>query len=302
MKRRWLSFAIAAFLLCLSCGAAALPTTWEIKGHLTTVSGAFASQFHVGDAFRILVNFDTDEPLAQTTNGGLSGKRYAYNAESLTFRIEIGTTCAPCEPANDPGFNPAASSIIVRDDFASSGPALDGFTFGVTTGDGVFINLLMRGPVTDIVNGPGLPALPDPRLAGLDTHLLQVCPTTGNSCDDSEMAGAIESVATPTFGTTYLLTARDCMYIDSTTTSGDPSPRDCTYVNALGAVRGAYGRKINQGGGLGQGEFNQSANFASDWTGPNASLGSAFGAITFGGPSGTARTEGKRLSHRHRAP
>ena len=286
MKTRWLPFATAAFLLCLSVGASALQTTWEIKGHLTTVTGPFASQFHVGDAFRILVNFDTDEPLAQTRSGVLSGKRYAYAAETMTYRIEIGTACAPCEPANDPGFNPSQSSILVRDDFADSGPALDGFTFGLTTGDGVFINLLMRGPVTDIVNGPGLPALPDQRLAGLETHVLQICPTTGNSCDDAEMDGAIESVATPTFGTTYSLTARDCLYIDSTTTSGDSSPRDCVYVNAQGVVRGSYGRKINLGGGLGLGEFSQSANFTSDWTGPNASLGAAFGAITFGGPSG----------------
>lgn len=296
MKLRWLSLATAAFLSCLSFGAAAMSTVWEVKGHLTTVTGPFTGQFNVGDPFRILIGFDTNQPLAATVNGASSGVRYNYwSADSLTFRIEIGSACAPCEPARDPGFDPTQSLIIVRDNYDGDTPpppqtrqALDGYTFGVVTPGGMFINVIMRGPTPlNVVNGPALAAPPDPRLASLATHALQACPIGGNSCDDAELSGTIESVSTPSFGTNYFLSARDCYWSDTTTNAAlDSSPRDCIWVNSAGEARPTRGRFTDVGGELGVGDFSRTTSFTSDLTGPGAALGTVFGAITFSGPSG----------------
>ena len=195
----------------------------------------------------------------------------------------IGTTCAPCEPDNDP----TQSGIIVRDGAPSPdpGPAhlVDGYSFSLFNSDGVAFILFMRGPVLDIVNGPGLAAVPDSRLAGLETHVMQICKPDGFCVN-----GAIESVESPSVGTTYFLSARDCQLIDTTTTIGlDAAPRDCVYVNSSGSRRLGYGRHMDAGGGLGTGDFSRAITFDSLYDGTIASsLGSVFGAVTFNGPAG----------------
>jgi len=55
----------------------------------------------------------------------------------------------------------------------------------------------MRGPVLDIFNGPALPTRPDPRLAGLDIAVLNICRTNSDSATDCArglMSGTIDSV------------------------------------------------------------------------------------------------------------
>ncbi len=57
--------------------------------------------------------------------------------------------------------------------YASEGVPYDGFNFTIATGPELNLGIIMRGSVTDIVNGPGLPAAADPRLADLETSGMQ---------------------------------------------------------------------------------------------------------------------------------
>jgi len=285
MQRRWLAVVFAWAILAIPGAANALQTTWEFKGHLTSLDpgSSFPADFTVGAPFRILVSFDTagESNYSTSTTGG--GYKYSYTGDTLAYQVFIGTTCAPCQPVSDP----ANTGIIVRDGAPSPdpGPAhlVDGYSFSLFNRDGTAFLLFMRGPVLDIVNGPGLAAVPDSRLASLETHVMQIC-TPDGFC----MIGEIESVESPSVGTTYFLSARDCQLIDTTTTIGlDDAPRDCVYVNSNGFRRLGYGRYMDAGGGLGTGDFSRAIAFNSSYDGSIASsLGSVFGAVAFNGPAG----------------
>ena len=287
MQRRWLAVVFAWAILAIPGAANALQTTWEFKGHLTSLDpgSSIPPDFTVGAPFRIFVSFDTageSNYFTKTDSGG--GSKYFYTANTLAYQVFIGTTCVPCAPDNDP----TQSGIIVRDD--SPDPVtlqpVDGYSFSLFNSDGVAFILFMRGPVLDIVNGPGLAAVPDSRLAGLETHVMQICMPDGVCVN-----GAIESVESPAVGTTYYLSARDCQLIDTTTTIGlDTAPRDCIYVNSNGLQRPGYGRYMDPGGGLGTGESSKAITFDSSYDPSIASsLGSVFGSVTFNGPAWTRR-------------
>ena len=282
MQRRWLAVVFAWAILAIPGAAHALQTTWEFKGHLTSLDPEWTvpADFTVDAPFRILVSFDTTgENYSTSTTGG--GSKYFYTANTLAYQVFIGTTCAPCEPDNDP----ALSGIIVRDDSPLPGTSqpLDGYSFFLYNTDGVVFSLIMRGPVSDIVHGPGLAAVPDSRLASLATHDMQICRSDGVCAN-----GMIESVESPAVGTTYFLSARDCQFIDTTTTSGlDTAPRDCIYVNSNGFQRPGYGRYMDAGGGLGTGDFSRAITFGSSYDPSITSpLGSVFGSVAFNGPAG----------------
>ncbi|HEV2220532.1 MAG TPA: hypothetical protein VGV08_08235 [Casimicrobiaceae bacterium] len=283
MRGKWLALAFAWASLAASSGGGALQTAWEIKGHLTSLDpgSSFPADFTVGAPFRILASFDTTGEAYSATSTAGGGYRYLYTADTLAYQVFIGSTCTPCNPVNDP----TQSGIIVRDNAPDPATAqlVDGYTFFLGTADGTIVNLIMRGPVLDIVNGPGLAAVPDPRLAGLATSLMQICYSGGYYC----VNGAIESVASPALGTTYFLSTRDCYTIDTTSTSADTAPRDCIYVNSLGQTRLGRGRFIDAGGGLGSGEFGKTVVFDGSFDPAILSpLGSVYGAITFNGPAG----------------
>ncbi len=285
MQRRWLAVVFAWAILAIPGAANALQTTWEFKGHLTSLDpgSSFPADFTVGAPFRILVSFDTagESNYSTSTTGG--GYKYSYTGDTLAYQVFIGTTCAPCQPVSDP----ANTGIIVRDGAPSPDPGLahlvDGYSFSLFNRDGVAFLLFMRGPALDIVNGPGLAAVPDSRLANLETHVMQICRPDGICVN-----GEIESVESPSVGTTYFLSARDCQLIDTTTTIGlDAAPRDCVYVNSSGFRRLGYGRYMDAGGGLGTGDFSRAIAFNSSYDGSIASsLGSVFGAVAFNGPAG----------------
>jgi hypothetical protein len=289
MQRRWLAVVFAWAILAIPGAANALQTTWEFKGHLTSLDpgSSFPPDFTVDAPFRILVSFDTtgeSNYFTKVDSGG--GAKYFYTGNTLAYQVFIGTNCAPCEPDNDP----TQSGIIVRDSFSDlvgvppgSLPPVDGYSFSLYNTDGVAFSLIMRGPAPDIVTGPGLAAVPDPQLAGLDTHVMQICMPDGHCVN-----GAIESVESPSVGTTYFLSARDCQFIDTTTTIGlDAAPRDCVYVNSNGLRRLGYGRYMDAGGGLGTGDFSRAITFDSLYDGSiTSSLGSVFGAVAFNGPAG----------------
>jgi len=281
MKCRWLAL-VFAWAMLVAGTAGAMPTAWEIKGHLTSVdpSTSLPSDFIVGAPFTGLVSFDTE---GETYSAALSGIGYKYNytGNTLTWRVSLGTTCAPCAPVMDP----STSGIILRDNAPDPalGDTVDGYAFYGTTTGGFSLLAIMRGPVLDIVTGPGLAAVPDSRLAGLETSVFQFCAQDG-SC----ATGTIESVANPALGANYTLTARDCQSIDSTTTSADPLPRDCIYVDVSGNRKLARGRYMVSGGGLGSGEFTgMTVDFDGSFDPAIANpLGSVFGAVTFNGPAG----------------
>jgi hypothetical protein len=114
-----------------------------------------------------------------------------------------------------------------------------------------------------------------------------------NNNNGDFVSGRIESVGTPTYGTAYLLTARDCSYPDwvfnqfgSRVVVPGGLSDDC-FSNTRG---GGYNRYINEGGGPGQGDFSilDTAEFPIWAPAPPAtvrSLGTIFGSVTFGGPS-----------------
>ena len=282
MGGKWLALAFAWAALAVSSSAGALQTAWEIKGHLTSLDpgSSFPADFAVGAPFRVLTSFDTTGETYSTTPTTGGGYKYLYTADTLAYQVFIGTTCAPCNPVGDP----TQSGIIVRDNAPdpATGQMVDGYSFFLVTGDGTRVNLFMRGPVLDIVTGAGLAAVPDPRLAGLATSLMQIC-DSGGYC----VSGAIESVASPAVGTTYFLSARDCYTIDTTSASADTAPRDCIYVDSLGQTRLGRGRFIDAGGGLGSSEFGRTVVFDGSLDPAIlAPLGSVYGAITFNGPAG----------------
>lgn len=118
------------------------------------------------------------------------------------INLFIGTTCtvsSPCHPAvSNPG---ATAYIFLRDGFSSLPgfpQPIDGYTFGILSAEGLNIQITMRGPILDLVNGPGLAESPDPRLASFGTPGVspdfQICSPIP-SCSAVEIAGTINSVA-----------------------------------------------------------------------------------------------------------
>ncbi len=297
MNRKLCSFGVAVCLLFAPMVANAVATAWEIQGHLTEATGNWPPDFAVGTPFRIVVTYDpiVDNTLLATEPGTIAGSLYRYRAPSLTYAIFIGTTCAPCEPANDPAFDPDGSRIILRDGYDTGAGPVDGITFALLTPGGVTMNLLLRGGLSDMIDGAVIPATPDARVVTLDRSdprtvlKLQVCNAAGDACAQGFLDGAIESVSLPTYGTNWFLSARDCYYIDTTTTAADAAPNDCIFVNAFGQARLGRGRAADNGGGAGHGEFARTFTPTSDFDAAVASygqsLGSVFGAVTFGGPA-----------------
>ncbi len=188
-----LLFLVAGMLIAPISANASL-VTWGFSGHLTAASGpGLPPDIAAGDPFSVLATFDSAAPLLAPPAPGATGLKYLYDPSSLAFDIFLGSSCNPCHPAvSNSGF---AGNIIVRDNF--SGPPgfpvpVDGFTFGIVTDTQTFIQLVMRGAVLDIVNGPGLPDAPDPRLASLSLSNFQVC--AGLDCESLNIDGRIESV------------------------------------------------------------------------------------------------------------
>jgi hypothetical protein len=298
----------AALGLAATSAQAAL-VTWELKGTITESKIApapDAPSIPVGTPFRLLVTYDTAVPYTtrnstpDASGNPRSGTRYEYFGQpGLKFALYAGD-CNPCTPTNIPERN----GIFVRDDFAdpNGNPApdvqYDGYTFymdPVKEDDNVAWQVVFRDQSTrlNIVNVPPgtnpLPIEPDPRL----TQMAESAFNVSNRGNGDFVSGRIESVGTPTYGTAYILTARDCSYPDWVF---DPSfnrvlvpgglSDDC-FSNTRG---GGFNRYINEGGGPGQGDFSilDAAEFPIWTPAPPAqlrSLGTVFGSVTFGGPS-----------------
>lgn len=188
---------LAVALLVGPATADAVVVTWDIRGSIDGVEGEGWPDFpaaSVGDSFQVLFSFDTDATELRADVGGrfAPGARYQYDPASLSASVVIGSS-APVEYRYDPTLS---SLIFMRDnagDVASEG-VIDGFTFGIgiPIGSNGSLGIIMRGTVLDIVNGPGLPAVPDPRLADLEISRFQLF------ADSSGILGEITSVRTAT--------------------------------------------------------------------------------------------------------
>jgi hypothetical protein len=192
--------ALGLAAVAVVCNANAAVTIWEFEGQITVVDekpgfDPYPDEFVVGMPFKVKIEFDTAAPLSGVPQPQGTGLRYNYNnVDSLRFNIYLGETCNPCVPQG-------SHNIIVRDDAAfppPAGPAVDGYSFGVTTPDGQQIGLFMRGPVLDVVRGGALPESPDPRLADLELSVFQVCDANANC-----VFGDIASVKRRSFRTTW---------------------------------------------------------------------------------------------------
>jgi len=152
----------------------AVPVTWSITGQIASTSGASGPPYFptavIGDAFEVLVSFDTDAPLVRTSSGGAfgPGARYSYDPASIRFSVRVGAS-GPIDFAYGPEFGLPYSFLYLLDNtgYVSAGVPWDGLTFALGN-VGEQLALSMRGGILDIVNGPGLPMTPDPRLADLD--------------------------------------------------------------------------------------------------------------------------------------
>jgi hypothetical protein len=320
----------AAGLLAFAAGAHAAPATWQFLGTMTQAEApadpnGYAYNFRPGNPFRVVVTFDTDATVTATQSGSVGGVRYFYDPSSIRFAIFSGA-CAPCEPAAESGYAAAAGVFIARDNYddparnGTTGP-VDGYTIGVRRFDGTSINLLMRGPVLDIVTGPALPATPKAALADLAIATLEICLPNDGPC----YRGDIDSVIAPSSGTGYLFTARDCRVAQRN--ASDQFPYDCVNSPGAPAQLWSFPAQSQIAGGLGWPEFARSlspnsAEIDAQWGGtahaatnlPAASLGQLYGAVTFGStktrmpllrgasvPSDFARTNANLLAYQRYA-
>lgn len=101
--------------------------------------------------------------------------------------------------------------------------------------------------------------------------------------NDDQLAGRIESVGTPTYGTAYILTGRDCSYPDL-----NPNAVFDDCISSGMPVH--WNRHLEEGGGPGQGDFSRTTSlefpiWAPAPPAPLRSLGSVFASVSFGGPA-----------------
>jgi hypothetical protein len=184
-------------LLFASFSANATLVTWNLQGHLTTAFN-IPSDLQLGTPFSIQLQFDTGAALLGQAAGD-TGWRYRFDPSSLVFKLYSGTTCNPCRWAtSDPG---NVGTLFVRDNYslAPGFPApIDGFTFAITQPDNTLFQIIMRGPILDLINGPVLPANPDPHLASYQMPgfeaLFLIC-GQAPACNEFAAGGAIESVS-----------------------------------------------------------------------------------------------------------
>lgn len=293
--RAWLAVAVLGTIPAITQAAT---TTWEMKGTITASQLAPSPDtpdIPVGTPFRLLVTFDTAASFTtRDSTDGRSGIRYQYSGTpSLKFALYAGSDCNPCEPDSIPSRN----GIFVRDDFADPvrNPApdvpYDGYSFFMDPhpDDGNYGWLVIFrdqaaafSPHIINISGPTprpLPVEPDPRLPQMISSHFEVF----NSANSDFLQGKVESVAIPTYGTSFTLTGRDCTYPDF----NSANVRD----DCISSGRpGFFNRYLEQGGGPGQGDFSRTVNiefpaYTSTPPAPLQALGTVFSSATFGGPA-----------------
>jgi len=203
---------LAVGLLAGPMAANAALVTWGMTGTVSTATGELAPPFEgvvEGEPFQILLSFDTNATLLRTDEGGRfsPGRRFVYDPSSLVASVLIGTR-GPATYAFDPAAA-ALSFFLVRDNSGdlpvseTGGQPIDGYGFSIGFGAGV-LNITMRGPVLDIVTGPDLPTMPDPRLADLPLSLVSLSFGAGTGFFSGDI-DSIKSASVPEPGSLALL-------------------------------------------------------------------------------------------------
>ena len=155
--------------------------SWGVYGTITEVHDDVPAPFagiQVGDKFEVEVTFDTDATLFGTLSFP-PGELHYYDPSSIVMTVRIGALDPVTIPWTGPGSgNPFyGNALYVRDASGDQAPqgepvAQDGYSFGLEFGDGLGIAVLLRGSILDVVNGPELPAAPDPRILDWEKTLL----------------------------------------------------------------------------------------------------------------------------------
>jgi hypothetical protein len=176
---------------------------WEFNGTVDEISGS--PGISQGEAFRVVVVFDTEAALTGTRTGphanGLDyspGARYDYDPSGISVLLGLGSLP---DQVILPG---GADFLILRDDSGDLtehegfGPS-DGLTFGLTDDETYFIAVILRGDTTGIFNGGQLPARPDPRLLDLQTKTFEWGTRDEQGIERGAMGkiSSIKSVAIP---------------------------------------------------------------------------------------------------------
>ena len=178
MKRVTANQLLTIVLLITGLSANATPVTWVASGRVDQLTySPTDSPFplaNVGDLFQVTVRFDSNAALIGTDTGDRfePGTRYRYNGDSVVLSARVGESAVVVFDAHDLSFG----VLDVLDDTSYiAGVPWDGYRIGrfdpASLANAV---LLVRGPILDVVHGPGLPTIPDPRLAMLEQHFFSL--------------------------------------------------------------------------------------------------------------------------------
>ena len=199
---RKLKLILAALCVISPFAANAVPITWEFTGEIDDVSGSPGAA--IGDAFRVLVNFDTDASLLRAQTGGRfdPGTRYEYDASAVSILVSLpGLADQLITPFGD-----GLDLLWLRDNSGDRSleefDEVDGLTFALFDSNNFGASIVLRGSVLDIFNGGALPENPDPRLVDLEIASLNWATADGFAAGD---IAAISRVSVPEPGTLALL-------------------------------------------------------------------------------------------------
>ena len=233
---------LAVVVFALPMVASATVVTWELRGSITGFSGQLPAEYAgaaVGDSFQILFSFDTDAALIRTDQGGRfdPGARYVYDPSSMSATVAVGNGGPVDYAVSDP--DPANSLLYMRDDSGDLlgvlGYLVDGFSIGIGSISGEVFNLVLRGSVLDIIDGPALPAVPDPRLADLEDSGFAVR-FFDSSGEVYALAGDVTSVQAMAASPEELVSDLISSVVNLNLQSGIGNALDSKLQNALDAL------------------------------------------------------------------
>jgi len=193
----------AAASLTTPLGANASEVMWRVQGSIDVVEGAAVpGGINVGDAFSLVLHFDTDAPVTNPSvcgDGGV-GTLCRHNGDPALYYsdIQLGSLFVP-------SFSDSAGgqSTIVRNNAPDPafGDTVDGYTFGVRrfydASENTNAQVLLRGPedLGVVTDGRMLPAVPPAGLMNLRSRVFQICDSQVDfDCHYLEVSGTINSI------------------------------------------------------------------------------------------------------------
>jgi hypothetical protein len=215
---------LAVGLLAGPLAAHATLVSWQFGGTLNTVSGTASeiSGVAAGDAFSVILTFDTAAPVTNPAGCGTGGigttcRHNGPGAQLAFTSLQLGSKFFPDFP-----IDPSRNVIIVRNNVDIGTIAVpnivDGYSFGGSEYDGTErqgLNLILRGPedLSVVTDGRFLPALPPPGMLSWSTRIFGICVggstdggATESDCDIAFVNGTVDLIsAVPEPGSLALL-------------------------------------------------------------------------------------------------